>query len=96
MMVPFQDRARVFHAVVAADRAAARDMDALSGSMAGHKFVTIRRNSLLEARGPSLPVLICGGGLSGKAVHRPAVPALLRSAGAAQVLMKKCGSPCSL
>ncbi len=50
MMVPFQDRARVFQAVVAADRAAARHADALSGSLAGHQFVTIRRTSLLEAR----------------------------------------------
>ena len=47
MMVPFQDRARVFQAVVAADRAAARSMDAMGGGL-GHKFVTIRRNSLLE------------------------------------------------
>ena len=49
MMVPFQDRARVFQAVVAANRAAARSMDAMAGGM-GHKFVTIRRNSLLEVR----------------------------------------------
>ena len=47
MMVPFQDRARVFQAVVASDRAAARGMDAL-GAGVGHKFVTIRRSSLLE------------------------------------------------
>lgn len=103
MMVPFQDRARVFQAVVAADRAAARHADALSGSLAGHQFVTIRRTSLLEARAAACrgPPPVCHGALLRQPALAPRTTALdrgllasrRRAQCAAHAAVGSCGGP---
>lgn len=103
MMVPFQDRARVFQAVVAADRAAARHADALSGSLAGHQFVTIRRTSLLEARAAACrgPPPVCHRALLRQPALAPRTTALdrgllasrRRAQCAAHAAVGSCGGP---
>jgi hypothetical protein len=50
--VPFEDRARIFAAVIAADRAEHRER----GAYGPQSFVTVHRASLVQARAPGHPL----------------------------------------